>query len=167
MTYGVVGRANIAKEAKMSALLDRSQKTVVTTTAQESEQARQLALRLESDQTANATLALKNVAGQPVEAPVELTALLRRVVEIIGRGGTVTIGSLPKELTTTTAAKMLGVSRPTLMQLIQKNELPAHKVGSHTRVLTEDVHSYRAARTATRQSGLNELRALEDELGLD
>ena len=150
----------------MSALLDRNGKTVVTTTAQVSEQARQFALLLDANHAPNVTLAIHDVIGRPMELPAELTAVLRKVVEIIGRGGTVTIGSLPKELTTTTAAKMLGVSRPTLMQLIQKKDLPAHKVGSHTRVLTEDVQKYRAARTATRQDGLNELRALEAELGI-
>jgi len=152
----------------MSALLDRSEKTVVTTTQQESAQARELAARLNATTADESSrLALKSAAGQPVEAPVELTAILRRVIEAIGRGGTVTIGTLPKELTTTTAAKMLGISRPTLMQLISKNELPAHKVGSHTRVFTEDVQKYRAARTVARRTGLDELRALEDELGVD
>jgi excisionase family DNA binding protein len=152
----------------MSALLDRSEKTVVTTTERENAQARELAERLRAKPVDDSiTLALKGTAGQPVEAPAELTAILRQVVEAIGQGGTVTIGTLPKELTTTTAAKMLGVSRPTLMQLISKNELPAHKVRSHTRVFTEDVQKYRAARTAARRQGINELRALEDELGVD
>ncbi len=168
MTYRVVIQKEQDKGGeKMSALLDKSEKTVLTTTPQESEQARQLAHRLVSGHSTNATLVLKGFAGQSVEAPAELTSILRKVIEVIGRGGTVTIGSLPKELTTTTAAKMLGVSRPTLMQLIHKNELPAHKVGSHTRILTADVHEYRTARTAARQSGLEELRALEDELGID
>jgi excisionase family DNA binding protein len=152
----------------MSALLDRSEKTVVTTTEQENAQARELVERLRAKTAHDSTkLALKDTAGESVEAPAELTAILRKVVEAIGRGGTVTIGTLPKELTTTTAAKMLGISRPTLMQLISKNELPAHKVGSHTRVFTEDVQQYRAARTATRRQGIDELRALEDELGVD
>lgn len=149
----------------MSALLDRSEKTVVTTTEQEIAQARTLIELLE--ERAAATVALRGVAGEAVEAPAELTAVLRRVLEAIGRGGTVTIGTLPKELTTTTAAKMLGISRPTLMQLISKDELPAHKVGSHTRLFTADVQSYRDARTATRRAGLDELRALEDELGVE
>lgn len=152
----------------MSALLDRSEKTVVTTTEQENAQARKLAELLRTTTRSDSTtLALKGTAGQPVEAPVELTAILRQVVEAIGHGGTVTIGTLPKELTTTSAAKMLGISRPTLMQLINKDELPAHKVGSHTRVFTEDVQRYRATRTAARNQGIDELRALEDELGVD
>lgn len=152
----------------MSALLDRTEKTVVTTTEQENAQARELAARLSATRVNDSIrLALKDARGEAVEAPAELTALLRKVVEAIGRGGTVTIGTLPRELTTTTAAKMLGISRPTLMELIRKNELPAHKVGSHARVLTEDVQKYRAARTAARRQGIEELRALEDGMGLD
>lgn len=152
----------------MSALLDRAEKTVVATTEQENAQARELIARLREKTTNESPrLALKNASGESVEAPAELTALLRKVVEAMGRGATVTIGTLPKELTTTTAAKMLGISRPTLMQLIHKNELPAHKVGSHTRVFAEDVQKYREARAATRRQGIDELRALEDELGID
>lgn len=151
----------------MSALLDRTEKTVVATTERENAQARALVARLREKTNESLSLALKDAAGESVEAPAELTALLRKVVEAMGRGATVTIGTLPKELTTTTAAKMLGISRPTLMQLISKNELPAHKVGSHTRVLTEDVHKYRDARAAMRRQGLDELRALEDELGAE
>lgn len=152
----------------MSALLDRSEKTVVTTTERENAQARELAERLRSKTAHDPTrLALQDTVGEPVEAPAELTAILRKVVEAIGQGGIVTIGTLPKELTTTTAAKMLGISRPTLMQLINKNELPAYKVGSHTRIRTEDVQKYIADRTAARRQGIEELRALEDELGIE
>lgn len=151
----------------MSALLDRTEKTVVATTEQENAQARELVARLRDKTNEPLRLALRDATGESVEAPAELTALLRKVVEAMGSGATVTIGTLPKELTTTTAAKMLGISRPTLMQLIGKNELPAHRVGSHTRVFTEDVQKYREARVASRRQGIDELRALEDELGVD
>jgi excisionase family DNA binding protein len=151
----------------MSALLDRTEKTVVATTEQENAQARELVARLREKTNESLILALKDAGGESVEAPAELTALLGKVVEAMGRGATVTIGTLPKELTTTTAAKMLGISRPTLMQLISKNELPAHKIGSHTRVFTEDVQKYRDARVAMRRQGIDELRALEDELGAE
>lgn len=152
----------------MSALLDRAEKTVVATTERENAQARELIARLRQRTTdVPPKLALKDASGAVVEAPEELTALLRKVVEAMGRGATVTIGTLPKELTTTTAAKMLGISRPTLMQLIHKKELPAHKVGSHTRVFAEDVQNYREARARIRREGIDELRALEDELGID
>ncbi|MCW3767961.1 helix-turn-helix domain-containing protein [Paenarthrobacter sp. PAE-2] len=151
----------------MSALLDRTEKTVVATTDQENAQARALVARLREKTNDSLSLALKNGSGETVEVPAELTALLGKVVEAMGRGATITIGTLPKELTTTTAAKMLGISRPTLMQLIAKNELPAHKVGSHTRVFTQDVHNYRDARAVMRRQGLDELRAFEDELGAE
>jgi len=152
----------------MSALLDRTEKTVVTTTKQESEQARQLTERLRSTATRKSVrFAVEDTSGESAQVPPELAALLRKVVEVIGRGGTVTIGTLPKELTTTTAAKMLGVSRPTLMQLVRNNELPSHKVGSHTRILAEDVQKYVEARAKVRRQGLDELRAFEDELDLE
>lgn len=153
----------------MSALLDRSLKTEVTTTEQETSQARDLAAQLNSESLSGSqiTLALKSAGGQLIEAPAELTAVLQTVIEAMGRGGTVTIGTVPKELTTTTAAKMLGISRPTLMQLIRRNELPSHLVGSHTRLFTKDVLKYKKSRTDVRRTALDELRALEDELGVE
>ena len=46
-------------------------------------------------------------------------------------------------MTTTVAAQRIGVSRPTLMKAIRAGELPAHKVGSHFRIRTEDADAFR------------------------
>jgi excisionase family DNA binding protein len=99
-----------------------------------------------------------------VHVPDELADVLRRILAVASRGGTVVVGSLPGELTTTVAAEQLGISRPTLMKLIRDGELPAHKVGTHHRVKTADVLAHRRARLERQRSALDELRALEDEL---
>lgn len=89
------------------------------------------------------------------------------MLDIVSRGGTVTVGSLPAEITTTTAAKMLGISRPTLMKLIREGALPAHKQGSHTRLLSKGIFEYREMQTAEQSEAFERLRVLEDELGID
>ncbi len=99
-------------------------------------------------------------------APEELSSILSTVVRIIADGGTVTIGSTPPEVTTTTAASMLGVSRPTLMKLIRAGELSAYKVGTHTRLKSADVTEYADRRSAARRAALDELRDYEDALGI-
>lgn len=73
-----------------------------------------------------------------------------------------TIGSLPRELTTTTAAAVLSISRPTLMTLIKNGTIPAHKAGSHTRLYAEDVLTARAARRARERAAFARLRDLDD-----
>jgi excisionase family DNA binding protein len=70
---------------------------------------------------------------------------------------------MPENLTTTAAASVLGVSRPTLMKMIKRHEIPAHKVGSHSRLRTEDVLAARTARRSKQRQAFDALRALEDQ----
>lgn len=101
--------------------------------------------------------------GERIDAlPPEVGRLIQEVLTVLARGDTVTIGSLPQELTTTTAAAVLSISRPTLMAMIKDGAIPAHKVGSHTRLLTEDVLASRAARRARERAAFAQLRDLDD-----
>ena len=81
----------------------------------------------------------------------------------MARGGAVTITSLPKEMTTTTAAAVLGVSRPTLMAMIREGRIPAHRVGSHHRLLADDVFAERSARRARERAAFVDLQEALDE----
>lgn len=99
--------------------------------------------------------------------PPELADLIGQVLEAMASGGTVTIGALPDELTTTVAAEQLAISRPTLMKLIREGQIPAHKVGSHNRVKTSDVLAFKRQRLERQRKALEDLRALEDELDAD
>ncbi|SFA84995.1 DNA binding domain-containing protein, excisionase family [Amycolatopsis marina] len=101
--------------------------------------------------------------GKAVALPPELSAIVGRILRVVAAGGTVTVGAMPEELTTTTAAKQLGVSRPTLMKMIKAGEITAHKVGTHTRLRTADVLQFQRQRQQRRRAAFDELRALEDE----
>ena len=72
--------------------------------------------------------------------------LLQTVLQAMASGATITVMTTPAEITTSTAAAMLGVSRPTVIKMIRDGALPAHKVGSHTRLLTDDVVVAKRAR---------------------
>ncbi|MFE5705221.1 helix-turn-helix domain-containing protein [Rhodococcus koreensis] len=98
--------------------------------------------------------------------PPELARILTAVVAVVAAGGTVTIGSVPSEVTTTTAAQMLDISRPTLMKLIGEGEIPAHKVGTHTRLKSSDVIAYQERLRATQRAAFDDLRAFEDAEGM-
>ena len=104
-------------------------------------------------------------SGESVSIPRELANMLRQVLQAVADGKTITIGTLPEELTTTVAAQQLGVSRPTLMKMISEGEIAAHKVGTHTRLKTSDVTAFRRERLARQRAAFDELRAIEDELG--
>lgn len=100
--------------------------------------------------------------GPDVALPREISAILTTVLETVARSGTVTVGALPEDLTTTTAADLLGISRPTLMKLVATGQIPAHKVGSHTRLKATDVLDFRRDRLDRQRKALEELIALED-----
>lgn len=94
--------------------------------------------------------------------PREIGELVQRVLQSVARGDTITVSSVPDVLTTSTAAEMLGISRPTLMKLIAAGDLPAHKVGTHTRIHSADVFAFLRARQKRQQSAFDELRELLD-----
>lgn len=96
--------------------------------------------------------------------PADLASIISKVVHVMANGGTITIGSLPEELSTTVAAEQLGVSRPTLMRMVHAGEIPAHKVGSHHRLKATDVLATKRSRLDRQRRAFDELRALEDEL---
>lgn len=97
--------------------------------------------------------------AQPL--PREIGVLLQDVLRAIASGRSMSITTIPREVTTSTAAAMLGISRPTLMKLIHDGRIPAHKVGTHTRLLAEDVLEVRKARRARERAAFEELLAIE------
>ncbi|MFC6009957.1 helix-turn-helix domain-containing protein [Nocardia lasii] len=99
--------------------------------------------------------------------PAELAEILAKVVRTVAAGGTVTIGSMPDELTTSSAADLLGISRPTLMKLVREGQIAAHKVGTHTRLATTDVLAYQDRLRQRQRAALQELRDFEEAEGLD
>lgn len=105
--------------------------------------------------------------GQEVPLPVELNGLLLEVLEHVAAGKTVQLATLPDELTPASAAEQLGVSRPTVMKWIRQGELGAHKVGSHHRLKTDDVMSFKKKMLQHRAASFEALRDADTTLGLD
>jgi excisionase family DNA binding protein len=95
--------------------------------------------------------------------PRELGVLPQQVLGAIGAGSTLTVSAIPAELTTSASANLIGVSRPTLMKMISAGELPAHKVGSHTRLLSSNVFDFLRARRERQRAAFDALRDLLDD----
>ena len=94
---------------------------------------------------------------RPVTLPPELAQFVFSIITATSRDGFVSVRTMPTDLTTSVAASELGISRPTLMTLIRRGDLPAHKVGTHTRVKRSDVVEFREARNARRVEALHAL----------
>lgn len=102
-----------------------------------------------------------------VEIPDALGNLIRQVLRTIAEGASVTLKTLPQELSTTVAAAELGVSRPTLMRMIRDGEIPAHKVGTHHRLNLSDVVEFRRVQLQRQRAAFDELRQIEDDLDVE
>lgn len=151
----------------MGVIQERDDRTVLAVDEEEVAEARAFNASLADLQQSAATeLEIGPHGGRSVRIPAGIAGLMRTVIDGVSRGATVTIQSVPREITTTTAAKMLGVSRPTLMKMIQDGRLPAHKVGTHTRLLATDVTAFRAKQRDAQRTAFNELRELDEELGI-
>ena len=71
-----------------------------------------------------------------------------------------------RELTTQEAADILNVSRPFLVKLLEKGEIPYIKVGSHRRILFQHLMTYKQQRKVQRRQLLDELIEMTEEAGL-
>lgn len=108
----------------------------------------------------NVEFSIHTHGGEEIKLPQSLQDILAKTLASIAKSGEVSIGRVPDELTSTVAADMLGVSRPTLMKWVKEGKIASHKVGSHTRFRREDVLSLRDERARQRQATLRDMRAL-------
>jgi excisionase family DNA binding protein len=109
---------------------------------------------------------LIGAAGEEIELPESVFRLLRQIVHHLARGDSVALVPRHKELTTQQAADLLNVSRPYLVQLLDKGEIPHTKTGAHRRVRFNDLMAYKRQRDARRRKGLARLTQMSQELGL-
>lgn len=79
-----------------------------------------------------------------VELTGQLYDVLKRVAHALSRGQSISILSRDQEISTQQAAEILGLSRPTVVRLIDDGELDAHVPGAVRRKLRlADVLAYR------------------------
>ncbi|MEW1960197.1 helix-turn-helix domain-containing protein [Kineococcus sp. NPDC059986] len=96
-----------------------------------------------------ALLSLK-VGRRGAPLPPELAHALRETVTALAHGEAVTLTPHEALLTTQEAADVLGVSRPTMVRLLESGALPYTKPGTHRRVRLEDVLDYAESHRTSR-----------------
>jgi excisionase family DNA binding protein len=104
---------------------------------------------------------------QPIELPAGAVVILMEVLEAMAAGRGVTIIPENAELTTVEAARILNVSRPYLIKLLDEKVIPHRLVGKHRRILIDDVMAYKKRIDAAREEVLAQLtaEAQEDDMG--
>jgi excisionase family DNA binding protein len=107
---------------------------------------------------------LVGLGGFEIELPESVFQALCQVTYHMLKGRTVSIIPVNKEITTQEAADFLNVSRPFLIKLLEKNEIPYTKVGSHRRIRFSDILKYQNHQDdVRRQELINITHLAEDE----
>lgn len=114
----------------------------------------------------NARLVVGAGETDEIRLPPQAVEVLAEVLMHLAEGKEVTVAAHPVEMTTQQAADFLHVSRPFLVNLLEKGEIPFRKVGSHRRVLFEDAAAYKRRVDEKRLKVLDQLAAQAQELGL-
>lgn len=98
-----------------------------------------------------------------VELTESLHEVLKVAVDALRRGQSVSIVSKDREISTQVAAEILGVSRPTVVKLIDSGELPAQVPGlSRRKLRLVDVLAYRDTLSGRRNAYLDAIAAYDD-----
>lgn len=108
-------------------------------------------------------------AGREVttlDVPPAAVRLIRALLKEMASGKVLALVADDAEITTKQAADLLHVSRPYLVGMIEKGELPARMVGRHRRLPLKDVLAFKKDNEARRRDALRELAALDQQLGL-
>lgn len=101
--------------------------------------------------------------GSRIDLPDELYEVLRDVVAALSEGLAITVAPTHTMLTTSEAADLLGVSRPTLVRLLEAGEMPYEQPGRHRRVRLDDLLAYQQRARRARSAALDEMvRGAED-----
>ena len=101
-----------------------------------------------------------------VEVPRPLLKPILGLMMQFADGNPVRMIPLNAELTTQEAADLLNVSRPHLVRLLERGDIPHRLVGTHRRVRFSDVVDYRRRQEAKRRGALDELVSLSQKMGL-
>ena len=116
---------------------------------------KELRLRIQSD----------DQPDEAVAVPFSVLPLLADILTEMAQGHAVSLITAHAELTIQQAADLLNVSLPYLINLLDNDQIPHRKVGIHPRILFQDLMAYKQKTDLARLKALEELSALDQELG--
>ncbi|MHB1596485.1 MAG: helix-turn-helix domain-containing protein [Streptosporangiaceae bacterium] len=98
--------------------------------------------------------------------PEEVYRVLVEVVEAMREGKVVTLVPRSQRLTTQEAADFLGISRPTMVKLLEGGKIPYEQPGRHRRILFTDLLAYTERQHADRRAALDRMTEDTSEAGI-
>lgn len=104
--------------------------------------------------------------GQQLPLPRAIQELISHLLVEMSQGNAVTLIPIHAEMTTQEAADFLNVSRPYLVKLLETNQIPHHRVGTHRRVRFNELRAFKQRQAEARAAALDELAAQAQELDM-
>jgi excisionase family DNA binding protein len=98
--------------------------------------------------------------------PLRALQLLGDILNAMSQGKLISIVPLATEVTTQSAAEMLGCSRPHLVKLLEEGKIEFTKVGKHRRIKYEDVVKFKQKMKEEQKMHLLDIMNGDEELGL-
>lgn len=95
--------------------------------------------------------------------PGHVFQILLYTLSEMAKGNAISLVPHNQEIGTQEAANLLNVSRPHLVSLLEDGQIPFRKVGSHRRILLEDMLTYREKQYDLRSKTLDELGELSQK----
>ena len=115
----------------------------------------QLARRLAASTTVS-------VGGLTVSLSADARDALGQILTLVASGSTVEVKPVTAWLTTSEAAAILHVSRPTLVHMLESGLIPYDQPGVHRRISRAAIDTFLAGRAQQRRAALDALTAAED-----
>ena len=107
-----------------------------------------------------------NGTEEIISIPGPAFKLFSDLLNHLAKGNGVALIPLNAEVTTQQAADLLNISRPFLIEQLDKGLIPFRKVGSHRRIFFRDLKAFKQRMDRGRLKALDQLSALDQELGL-
>lgn len=127
------------------------------------------AMKSRGREIADQTALLVGPDREQFPLPTALYDALLQVAESLSQGLAVTVAPKHMTLSTYEAAELLGMSRPTLVKLLDTGEIPHDRLsdrpGAHRRVKLSDVLAYQERRRRIRRQLLKEMTQEAVETG--
>ncbi|MEQ8469853.1 MAG: helix-turn-helix domain-containing protein [Marinoscillum sp.] len=101
-----------------------------------------------------------------IKIPLNALKLLAKILKETSQGKPISIVPVATEITTQSAAELLGCSRPHLVKLLESGEIAFTKVGKHRRIKYDDLIMYKKKLKAKQRELLVEIMKSDEESGL-